>query len=216
MAQIREKQSYEKVNPMTAIWLKTRETVRYVIEEKSMGYVILLMILSGISSGLTGAFDTEMNQMIPVWGIILGSAIAGPIFILVIYAIMAGIYLVAGKLFKGIGTYEEVFKASGAAAIPQIWLLPVYLIWILAAPDTFFAQPAGATAEGHIIPILGSIILAVVTIWSIIISSKAIGEAHRISSWKGFFTIMIPSIFIGIVIVIIVILLAFLFYGFSV
>ena len=218
MVQLREKESFGRVNPFTAIWLKTRKTVRYVIEEKSMGFVILLMILSGISSGLVGAFDSEMNQMIPVWGIILGSVIAGPFFILIIYAVMAGIYLITGKLFKGTGTYSELFKATGTAAIPQIWLLPVYLIWIVAAPGTYFADPMGTTGDGGglIITIAGSVIITVVTIWSIFINAKAIGEAHRISSWKGFFTIMIPSIVIGIVIAVIVILLAILFVGFAV
>ncbi|QDY46487.1 YIP1 family protein [Planococcus glaciei] len=106
---LKKKKSYGDVNPFTGIWLKTRETVRYVIEEKSMGFVILLMILSGISSALVGAFDSEMNQMMPVWGILLGSIIAGPIFILLIYAIMAGVYFITGKLFKGTGTYTELF-----------------------------------------------------------------------------------------------------------
>lgn len=217
MVQLREKESYGKVNPFTAIWLKTRETVRYVIEEKSMGFVILLMILSGISSGLVGAFDSELNQMIPIVAIILGAIIAGPIFTLIIYAVMAGIYLITGKLFKGAGTYEELFKATGAASIPQIWLLPVYLIWMLASPGTYFADPLGTTGDGSglAITLIGSVILTVVTIWSIFINSKAIGEAHRISSWKGFFTIMIPSIVIGIIIAVIVILLAIVFVGFT-
>ncbi|MDN7228064.1 Yip1 family protein [Planococcus liqunii] len=218
MVQFKEKGSYGEVNPFTGIWLKTRETVRYVIEEKSMGFVILLMILSGISSALVGAFDSEMNQMMPVWGIILGSIIAGPIFILLVYAIMAGVYFITGKLFKGTGTYTELFKAIGVAAIPQIWLLPVYLIWVLAAPATYFAEPLGTSggAGELVITLVGSVLITVVTIWSIFINAKAIGEAHRISSWKGFFTIMIPSIVIGIIIVAIVVLIAILFIGFSV
>ena len=189
-----------------------------MIEEKSMRFVILLMILSGISSALVGAFDSEMNQMMPVWGILLGSIIAGPIFILLIYAIMAGVYFITGKLFKGTGTYKELFKATGAAAIPQIWLLPVYLIWILTAPATYFAEPLGTSGGGGelVITLVGSVLITVVTIWSIFINAKAIGEAHRISSWKGFFTIMIPSIVIGIIIVAIVVLIAILFIGFSV
>jgi len=218
MAQIREKQNYERVNPFTAIWLKTRETVRYVIEEKSMGFVILLMLLSGISSGLVGAMDTELNQLMPVWGIILGSVILGPILVLIIYAVMAGIYFVTGKLFKGVGTYNELFKASGTAAIPQIWLIPVYLIWMLGSPESYFAQPLGAesSGEGSILSIIGTVIIAVVTIWSIFVNSKAIGEAHRFSSWKGFFTIMIPSIVIVFAIAVVVFLLAMLFFSFSI
>ncbi|WKA56855.1 YIP1 family protein [Planococcus shenhongbingii] len=217
MVHLKEKTVYGKVNPFTAIWLKTRETVRYLIEEKSMGYVILLMLLSGISSGLVGAFNTELNELMPVWGIILGSIIAAPIFILLIYAIMAGIYLVAGKIFKGVGTYQDLFKATGAATIPQIWLIPVYLIWMLAAPETYFAQPDGMQGDGGglILTIFGSVLITVVTIWSIFINSKAIGEAHRISSWKGFFTIMIPSLIIGVVIAVIAIVLAILFFSFA-
>ncbi|QDY46486.1 hypothetical protein FK545_17415 [Planococcus glaciei] len=94
----------------------------------------------------------------------------------------------------------------------------MYLIWILAAPSTYFAEPLGTSGGGGelIITLVGSVLITVVTIWSIFINAKAIGEAHRISSWKGFFTIMIPSIVIGIIIVAIVVLIAILFIGLSV
>lgn len=213
MNELNEHQSYSKINPFTAIWLKTRETIRYVIEEKTIGYVIMLILLSGISSAFLGTFQSGEGFGMPTWAIIVGAVIISPFAVLIGVSIMSAIYLVVGKLFKGTATYTEMFKAVGTAMIPQIWLLPVVLIWIIVSPDTFFSQSGAGGFSGVLLTIVFSIILAIVSVWSIVIQSKAIGEAHRISSWKGFFTLLIPSVIIGIIVFAIVIFFVILIIG---
>lgn len=211
MTEIREKQTTEQVNPFTAIWLKTRKAVRYTIEAKSMGYAILLVVLAGIGTGLMGLQSSGLNDTVPTWLFLIGTILLFPVVGLIGTAITSAVYLVVGKLFKGRSTYPEMFKAIGAALIPYIWLAPLLLLWILIAPETYFAdpfmmvEPSGAAIATSLIY---GLFLIVISIWSIVIQSKAIGEAHQFSSWKGFFTILIPGLLIGLIIIVV----AFLFF----
>src|SRR5690606_35897004 len=122
----------------TAIWTRPRAAVRHVIEEKSSGFIFLLIVLAGFAAGLLSSLDSE--QFLPVGGMILIALFFGPIGVVVSTVIGAGIYLLIGKLFKGKGTYTEMFRAILTGLIPQIWLIPIILLWMLLLPETYFLQ----------------------------------------------------------------------------
>lgn len=188
-------ESYENLNPFTAIWTRPRATVRSVIEEKSSSFIFLLIVLLGFAGGLLSTMGSE--QAFPVLGILLGSLILGPIGIVVSVAIGSGIYLLIGKLFKGKSTYTEMFRAVLAGQIPQIWLLPVTILWMLLSPGTYFLQPGELPfTNSDSLSLVFIIIIAIVSVWTFVIQCKAIGEAHRFSAWKGFFVILIPSVLV--------------------
>lgn len=189
------------VNPFTDIWLRTRETVRFVIEHKSAKFIILLIVLTGFASGLIGFMNTRSANMEP-WAAVLQALVTGPIGSAFGYFIGAAVLTLVGRLFQGTATYQEMFKALVTAQIPQIWLLPLLIIWAFAAPDTFFADRTDV--EGNLVVVIMSIVMAVVSIWTFIIVCKAVGEAHRVSSWKGFFIVVIPGILITIFVLVIV------------
>lgn len=184
---------YENLNPFTAIWTRPRAAVRHVIEEKSSGFIFLLLVLAGFAGGLLSTLDSE--QAFPVLGILGMALFFGPFGVAVSTAIGAAIYLVVGKLFKGQATYAEMFRAILAGQIPQIWLLPIIILWMLLLPETYFLQENEMPfTSPDLVSLLFIIILAVVSIWTFFIQCKAVGEAHRLSAWKGFFIIIIPTI----------------------
>lgn len=198
------------INPFTDIWLRTRETVRFVIEHKSTQYIILLIVLTGFASGLVGLMNARNADREP-WAAVAQALITGPIGSAFGYFIGAAILVLVGRLFKGKATYPEMFKALVTAQIPQIWLLPLLLIWAFAAPETFFADRMAV--EGDPVVVIMSIVMAVVSIWTFVIVCKAVGEAHRVSSWTGFFIVLIPGIIITIIVVLIVFVLFASFFG---
>ena len=67
--------------------------------------------------------------MFPAIGVIIGALLLGPLSAVAGIAIISGIYKLLGKLFGGVGTYSEMFRAVVTSSIPQIWLLPMWLIW---------------------------------------------------------------------------------------
>ncbi|MFC4713404.1 Yip1 family protein [Planococcus dechangensis] len=199
-----EPEAYAELNPFTAIWTRPRETVRYVIEEKRGNLIFWLIVLLGFSAGLSGASSGE--QLFPAAGVIIGSLLLGPIFTVAGIAIASGIYLLLGKLFKGVGTYTEMFRAVVTSSIPQIWLLPMWLLWLLLSPGTFYTNneilvesSSGGVLEIIIVLVLLLAVIAV-GIWTFVIQCKAVGEAQRISAWKGLFIILTPSILVAILV----------------
>lgn len=198
------------LNPFTDIWLRTRETVRFVIERKSFKFIILLIVLTGFASGLIGMMNERSSDMAP-WAAILQALVTGPIGSAFGYFLGAAILVLVGRLFKGTATYQEMFKALVTAQIPQIWLLPLLIIWVLASPETFLADRTDV--EGNPIVVVMSIVMAVVSIWTFIIVCKAVGEAHRVSSWKGFFIVVLPGIIITFIVLLIVFVLFASFFS---
>ena len=194
-----DSESYENINPFTAIWTRPHAAVRHVIEEKSAGFIFLLIVLAGFGAGLLSTLDSE--QAFPIWGILLGALVLGPIGVVVSTAIGAAIYLVVGKLFKGEAAYTEMFRAILTSQIPQIWLIPVIILWMLLLPETYFLQSDELPfADPDLLSLVFIIILGIVSIWTFFIQCKAVGEAHRLSAWKGFFIILIPTVLVIIAI----------------
>ncbi|MFP8783837.1 Yip1 family protein [Planococcus plakortidis] len=198
------------LNPFTDIWLRTRETVRFVIEQKSFKFIILLIVLTGFASGLIGMMNERSSEMAP-WAAILQALVTGPIGSAFGYFLGAAVLVLVGRLFKGTATYQDMFKALATAQIPQIWLLPLLIIWLLASPDIFLADRTDV--EGSPIVAIMSIVMAVVSIWTFIIVCKAVGEAHQVSSWKGFFIVVLPGILITIIVLILVFVLFASFFN---
>ncbi|RAZ69206.1 YIP1 family protein [Planococcus maitriensis] len=208
-----EPTAYAELNPFTAIWTRPRETVRYVIEEKTTRFIVILLILAGFTGGLSGASSEE--QLFPAVAVIFGSLVLGPLAAAAGIGIISGIYILLGKLFGGVGTYAEMFRAVVTSSIPQIWLLPMWLIWLLISPSTFYTEiePSAAEPDTGLGMVIGLLLLAaafVVGIWTFVIQCKAVGEAQRFSAWKGFFVIVIPSALLSIVIIA---LLALVFFA---
>ena len=69
------------------------------------------------------AFSPIMCHFAPIAGVI-GTAIS---------ALISWLF---GKLFKGTGTYSDLFKGLSLTAIPYIVLVPLYIIWLMTSPDS--------------------------------------------------------------------------------
>lgn len=182
-----------KLNPFLSIWTKPRETVRQVIEERDSRLIFLLLVLSGYAAVLITVLDTDSNETLGIWSILIGGLIASPLIAAFGNMIGALISLWIGKLFKGTGTYEELFRALLAGQIPQIWLIPVLLLWIFLWPSSYFAVSVDSySGTDLMLNLMLSAILFFISIWTFVVQSKAIGEAHGLSAWKGAAIIFIP------------------------
>ena len=183
-----------KLNPFTSVWLHPKQTARYIMDAKSVGYAIFILSIGYIGSLLTGITGVDL----PAWGMILLSIILAPIVGTIGTSLSALVFWLVGKLFKGTGTFSELFKALGLTAIPFIVIVPIYIVWLLISPDSLII-----TDDTWPLPWsfwVTNFITIVLSIWCFVISVAAVAEAHRFSNWKAFFTIFLPSIIFGLVI----------------
>ncbi|MGE7999575.1 YIP1 family protein [Lysinibacillus sp. NPDC093190] len=194
-----------KVNPFLSIWLHPKQTTRYMIEEKSIGFAILLLSIGYIGVTLSDLIDKISYIDWSPWLIVLICVILSPIAGIVGTAFVALIAWLFGKLFKGTGTYSHLFKGLSLTAIPFIVLIPFYLIWLFISPESLM-DPDFAGSMPWIFW-LAILVTLVIGIWSIVITIGVVAEAHQISNWMAFFTILIPSIIFFILIIILIIVL---------
>ena len=207
----------QKVNPFFSVWFSTRKTVRYVLDNKTMGYSLALAAISGIASAVNGGNELSKNFDVPFWFLILGIVILGPLLGLLTWLISTSIFTVFGKWLGGGGMFKDMGKAVGIVMIPGIWMTPFWILsFIFTANNMFLINETSEFTAGALIWLfLSSFVMFVFSIWVIMIQSQAIGEVHQFSSWKGFATLIIPSVIIGIIIAVIGILFLLYFFSFT-
>ncbi|MFT9816203.1 YIP1 family protein [Lysinibacillus sp. NPDC056185] len=195
-----------KVNPFLSIWLHPKQTTRYMIEEKSIGFALLLLSIGYIGVTLSDLIDKISVIDFSPWLILLFCVIASPISGIIGTAFVALIAWLFGKLFKGTGTYSHLFKGLSLTAIPSIVLIPFYLIWLFTSPESLMDPNfAGPYPWVFWIAILLSIVVA---IWNLIITVGIVAEAHQITNWRAFFTLYIPCIILIALIILVIVLFA--------
>lgn len=207
----------EKLNPFFSIWLSTRRTIRYVLENKDLKYSLMVAALAGAPSGISAFGELSKNLELQWWFLLILIVLVGPIFGLIGLYVAAALYTWVGKWFGGTGKFKEMLQAIGVAMIANFWMTPFWILsTIFVRNDIFVMDMISGMSIGAIIWFLvSSLVSATFSIWMIVIQSKAIGEVHQFSSWKGFATLIIPSLVIGMIVFIITLIVIFSLIGVS-
>ncbi len=200
-------QERSKVNPFLSTWMHPKQTARYMIDAKSIGYAILIMSIAYIGAMLTGLIDSDFLLNVSPWIIVLFCVILAPISAIIGTAFSTLIFWLVGKLFKGSATFSEMFKGLSLAGVPFIALIPFYLIWLFTSPESLMDANYMESAPWIFWPSI--LMTAVTSIWSMVITVGVVAEAHRFSNWKAFFTVLIPSI-VGVIILFILLIIIFI------
>lgn len=195
----------EKLNPFFSIWLSTRKTIRYVLENKSLKYALIIAAIAGIPSGFNAFESLSAIFNFPFLVLILVSLVIGPFLSLLGVGISTLIFTFVGKWIGGVGTFGEMAKAMGVVTIPAIWLSPYFILSSVITYSGNQVDPLSVISASMIIwMIFSALIMIVFAIWMIVIQSQLIGEVHQFSSWRGFATLVIPSIVFFIIVFIFV------------
>lgn len=202
---------FEKLNPYLSVWLQPRRTTRYVIENKSLLYTTIIISIGFIGLLLSLLVDSELYPTLPIWGIILLVIVLSPIFALLLNALYALELWLIGKLFKGIGTFKDIFKAMSLLYILYVFMIPFYVLWLLLEPTSLFFEYDDGK---FFLPIIDIVLNTILSIWCFVISIPIVSEVHKISNWKSFFSLVLSGLLLILLLspifIIIVVIYAFL------
>ncbi|MGY3188555.1 Yip1 family protein [Lysinibacillus sp. TE18511] len=205
-------QARTKLNPFLSAWIHPKQTARYMIDEKSIGFAILIMSIGYIGSTLSGLIDPEFSDFSP-WLMALLCVIFAPIAGIIGTCLSTLIFWLFGKIFKGTGTFSDLFKGLSLTAIPYIVLIPLYLIWLITSPETLMNTSSIETIPWLLL--ITGFVSFVLAIWSLVITVGVVAEAHQFEIWKAILTVIIPSITLFIIFFVFFIILMFGIIGFS-
>ncbi|WP_341201408.1 YIP1 family protein [Planomicrobium okeanokoites] len=203
-----------KLNPLLTIWTQPKETVRQLIEENKIGLSVLLVMIAGIGGVITALQDSgwflDLSPILLIIGILITGLLSG----LLNLGISTLLYTGIGKLYGGHGKLRDMAIAIGPMMIPQVFVVPVLILFALYYGERFFMVPEvfGITSISLGAYLFLTLLTATASIWSIVISSKAIGVVHGFSSWRGFGVLMtLLGIVILVTLIIVIGVIMFMF-----
>jgi hypothetical protein len=133
-------------------------------------------IIVTVAASLIGALGTLFGGRFVSW-------IMAGVFAVVGLAIGSAILFLLSRVFKGQGTYIQLFRGLGFATAPQ--------------------------ALG-LIPILGGIVGG---IWSLILAIRAVKETQQVTDGAAVAIVLIPAAIIGVIVFVLVVLLSIVIIG---
>ncbi|PKH08903.1 YIP1 family protein [Planomicrobium sp. MB-3u-38] len=203
-----------KLNPLLTIWTQPKETVQQLIEVNKIGLSVLLVMIAGIGGVITALQDSgwflDLSPILLIIGILITGLLSG----LLNLGISTLLYTGIGKLYGGHGKLRDMAIAIGPMMIPQVFVVPVLVIFALYYGERFFMVPEafGITSISLGAYLFLTLLTATASIWSIVISSKAIGVVHGFSSWRGFGVLMtLLGIVILVTLIIVIGVIMFMF-----
>ncbi|MEG0681865.1 MAG: YIP1 family protein, partial [Eubacterium sp.] len=121
-------------------------------------------------------------------------AIVSAVFTLLIgAAFIAFFYWIIGKLFKGIGTFKDLYKGAMITSMPFILIVPFALVWLFMSPETYLDTKL-TSGTTMILMIIVSVASFIASVYAFILTIVMISEVHKITKWKAFFTMILPTL----------------------
>lgn len=185
---------------LATIMIRPRQTMREVLDAPGGRWVLPIVLITMLSA-VIGDFDIHLfrraiqqKQILYLAPIIL---VVGTLVWLAVFYLFSWVaYLIGQKAFEGAGSAADVRAAVAWGVVPAIWAL-LYRI-----PAMFFVQRENVDigagkfrisrvmAEGCWTGLLMGVLEFAAFVWTVVLVSNTIGEAHRFSSWRGLATLL--------------------------
>ena len=202
------------LSPWIHIWTRPRAVVRSILDTDPLRGSWKIPVLTGVCEGLLLAFvgagaaeeQYGVDHAIALPFCLAAGLVFGPLILLLMVNVNAFLVQFTGEWLGGKGDFTAVRTALAWSLVPGLWAL---LLWaprlaLLGGQAFSTEMPADLDpASGAFLAVL-EMIQAALAVWILAIQCKAIGEAHRITAWRGFLAQLLAFLLLGTVAAIIV------------
>ncbi|WP_251638854.1 YIP1 family protein [Sporosarcina sp. NCCP-2716] len=203
------------MNPFLSIWGRPTETIRYVLNHKTLSYSFLLLALASLAMAPISAAQFLFIEEIPVAAVVFFAVFGLFAASLAGWLLYTALYTWVGKWLGGTGTFTRMLSVVPLGSLPLIWIMPFSLLLGLSLTVLRFTESGFAASYAVAALFLGPLLMLIImglSVYGTVILSKGIGIVHGFSAWKGFGTIaIILGIFIALYIVFMIVVFSLIF-----
>ncbi len=208
----------QPLNPWFAIWIRPRETIRYIVAADVNYHLYLLATIVGVLQTLGSAIESKTGDILPWYVVVIGILVVGPLSGVLNLYIGGAVFRWVGSRLGGSGTFKAVRAAYAWSFLPNIiGAFPYILYVLLFRSEAFSSKTPQFDVRLSQNPALSSYVFGwglllmiggfVSLIWQPVILSNTLGEVHGFSAWRGLLTFLIPVVIISILLFAILVLL---------
>ncbi len=186
------------------IWPRT--TVRVILDDPRRRILPLLLLatLSAICGNVSDNTRTSLKSVSYATPMILFATLLAAFVMILLFYFFAWLIYLAGKFLEGQGSHADVRTALAWGLAPVIWALAyripaVLLGWTRSSsrpesPNENFTIHMNDFNAGCLAALVFGLLELTMIVWYVVVSSRAVGEAHRFSSLRGFGSMAIVAV----------------------
>lgn len=193
----------------TKIWSSPRQIFKFINDKNYDQYMILLLLLSGISRSFDRASMNNMGDTMSIWALVGICIVAGGLFGWLSYYIYAALMSWTGKWLNAKGDTDSILRMLSYAMLPSIIALIFLIPQIAIYGNEIFKADGDITSAGWLanIFVYGSILLEfVLGIITIVFCVIGTSEVQKLSIGKSILNLLLPAFVIIVPILAIVLL----------
>ena len=184
------------------IWPRT--TIREILDDPRRRILPLLVLAA--FSGLLGNNNVRapLKSVPYATAMIVFAMLLTAVVLILLFYFFAWLIYLAGKFLEGQGSHSDVRTALAWGFAPAIWALayriPAFFLgWTRNparpdGPNENFSIHMDDFGAGCLVALIFGLLELTTLVWYIIVSSRAMGEAHRFSSLRGFASMAIVAL----------------------
>lgn len=194
----------EESNLLQSIWLRPKDTLRFILEKCPDKYVVQLLIIGGAISALGNTLDGEPLFNVGPWFSLVIVVIIGAIFGPLANMIFAAILSMVGRWIGGKGNYNRTLTIVAWSMVPNIAGV-VLLFFQIGFFGPYFAFYSGdivivalGLTKSEMILYFLAFLSVVVSIWAAVLLVIGLSLAHNFGIGKAILNLVIPVLIIVI------------------
>ncbi len=197
------------------MWLHPRATVRELLNTSSLQVELLLAAGSGILQSIVQGISNNVGVRFSSAMIVLSTVVLGATWgLLQLHVFAVTLYLV-GRWTGAPAQFRHLRTALAWAAVPQVAMLPFWLLGTLVFGRFLYVDPQAAMARMP--AVLAQVVLALATLvccgWWLVLEVFAVAEVQRVSAWRALGNFVAAALVCGVVVVLLVLVVAFINRG---
>ncbi|NCA22653.1 MAG: YIP1 family protein [Crocinitomicaceae bacterium] len=188
----------------TKLWLEPRKVFEFINDAYYEKYMILLMILGGISNTLDRAETRGIFDRGDLWVSLLLVTFVGALFGWIGFYFYGALVSLTGKWIKGTAGVREIVRVSVYSSIPSTLGIVVFFLQFIVFKGGIFS--ISSPVAYYFLFYFFILIALVLGIWSFVLNIVGISVVQNFSIGKAILNLILP-IFLIIAIIIPIVLL---------
>jgi len=189
------------------IWTHPRATVRELLGHSPLYVELLLVAGSGVIQSIVQGMSNHVGARLPGFIILLGTLVIGTLWgLLQLHVIATPLYYV-GKWTGAPARFRDLRTALAWAAIPQVAILPFWLLGTLVFGRFLYVEPELALARMPL-AVLAQGLLSLATLlcsgWWLVLQVFTVAEVQGVSAWRGLGNLFAAVAMIAVAVVLVV------------
>jgi hypothetical protein len=194
----------------TLIWTSPRKVFRFINENGYERYMILLLILAGISHAFDRASMKDLGDRFSLPALIGFCVIGGGLFGWISFYISAWLINITGNWIKGKASYSATLRMIAYAMIPSIAALAFLFIQISVYGIATFQSDGDITGGGilaNIIFYFSMFLEFVMGMWTLALFVIGLSEVQQFSIGKALLNLLLTVLLIIVPVIMLVLVI---------